>query len=258
MQSNVLMYETADTVCNITLNRPDTLNSFNGELRQDLRKALETADADETIRVIVLKGAGKGFCAGADLGDGVEAQVEKQLKEEYKPAIMAIRNATKPVIAQVHGPAAGIGAAFALACDMVIMAENAYMYLAFAAISLIPDGGLNWQLYHSLGPRRAFEIIAEGKRLTAGECLAHGMCNAIVPVDELGAAVAQKAETLAKGAPLAQAAVKKALNRMGTMELGEAIDLEAELQQPLSESEDCRQAINAFLNKEERAEFKGR
>ena len=257
MQSNVLLYETAEAVCTITIDRPESLNSFNTELRLDLLKALNAAEADETVRVIVLKGAGKGFCAGADLGEGVEDGVERQLNEEYKPCIMAIRNSAKPVIAQVHGPAAGIGAGFALACDIVIMADTSYMYLAFAAISLIPDGGLNWQLYHSLGPRKAFEIIAEGKKLTASECLAHGMCNEIVAQEELDTAVSKRAAKLASGAPLAQAAVKKVLNQMGTMSLSDAISLEAKIQQPLSESEDCREAVAAFFRKEKPV-FNGR
>ncbi|MDJ0613821.1 MAG: enoyl-CoA hydratase-related protein [Rhizobiaceae bacterium] len=257
MQSNVLNYETADAVCTITLNRPDSLNSFNTELRLDLLKALEAAEADTSVRVIVLKGAGKGFCAGADLGEGVEVGVERQLKKEYKPCLMAIRNSSKPVIAQVHGPAAGIGAGFALACDIVIMTDTSYIYLAFAAISLIPDGGLNWHLYHALGPRKAFEIIAEGKRLTAEECLNYGMCNQVVSADDLEGAVAERAAKLASGAPLAQAAVKKVLNQMGTMGLGDAIDFEAEVQQPLSESEDCREAVAAFFRKEKPV-FNGR
>jgi len=257
MQSNVLTYETANAVCTITLNRPESLNSFNAELRLDLLKALKAVEADENIRVIVMKGAGKGFCAGADLGEGVEDGVERQLKEEYKPCLMAIRNSAKPFIAQVHGPAAGIGAGFALACDVVIMAETSYMYLAFAAISLIPDGGLNWHLYHTLGPRKAFEIIAEGKKLTAEECLSHGMCNEVVTADALDDAVVQRAAKLAAGAPLAQAAVKKVLNQMGTLSLGDAIDFEAEIQQPLSESEDCRKAVAAFFRKEKPV-FNGR
>lgn len=257
MQSNVLLYQTVNAVCTITLNRPDSLNSFNTELRMDLLKALEAAEADDDVRVIVLKGAGKGFCAGADLGEGVDSGVERQLKEEYKPCLMAIRNSTKPFIAQVHGPAAGIGAGFAMACDIVIMADTSYMYLAFAAISLIPDGGLNWHLYHSLGPRKAFEVIAEGKKLPSDECLSAGMCNEVVPAEQLEGAVHQRAAKLASGAPLAQAAVKKVLNQMGTKSLAEAIDFEAEIQQPLSESEDCREAVASFFKKEKPV-FNGR
>ncbi|MEL7429768.1 MAG: enoyl-CoA hydratase-related protein [Pseudomonadota bacterium] len=257
MKSDVLLYGINDGTCTITLNRPKALNSFNTQLRADLASALTEASTDDKVRVIVLKGSGKGFCAGADLAEGVEDGVERQLKEEYKPAIMAIRNSPKPVIAQVHGPAAGIGAGFALACDMVVMADTAYMYLAFAAIGLIPDGGLNWHLYHTLGPRKAFEIIAEGKKLTSEECLTHGLCNSVVAADALDKTVTDLAARLGKGAPLAMAATKQALNRMGTARLDQAIDIEAQLQQPLSETEDCRGAIAAFFNKEAFS-FKGK
>ncbi len=250
MQSNVLNYETADAVCTITLNRPTSLNSFNQELRIDLLKALQTAEADETIRVVILAGEGKSFCAGADLSEGLEDSVERQLRDEYKPCLMAIQNSEKPVIAQVQGAAAGIGAGFALACDMVIMSEDAFMYLAFAAIGLVPDGGLNWHLYHALGPRKAFEVIAEGKRLTAEECLGYGMCNEVVPAGELANTAMARAKKLAIGAPLAQAATKKLMRQMGKLNLSEAIDLEAQVQQPLSDSEDCREAVAAFFRKE--------
>ena len=250
MQSNVLIYTVNEKICTITLDRPESLNSFNKQLRLDLLKALQEAEADTDIRAIILNGAGKGFCAGADLAEGVEDGVEHQLRNEYKPCLMAIQNSSKPVIAQVHGPAAGIGAAFALACDIVIMAEDAYMYLAFAAISLIPDGGLNWQLYNILGPRRAFEIIAEGKRITAQECLEYGMCNQIVPADELPETVKSRAEKLADGAPLAQAAVKQILRQMENATLSDAIDMEASIQKQLVETEDCKEAIAAFFRKE--------
>jgi 2-(1,2-epoxy-1,2-dihydrophenyl)acetyl-CoA isomerase len=256
MQSDVLLYETKDRVCTITLNRPDSLNSFNKQLRLDLLSALQTAEADKDVRVIILKGAGKGFCAGADLSEGVADGVEDQLNHEYKPCLMAIRNSSKPVIAQVHGAAAGIGAGFALACDIVIMEETAFMYLAFAAISLIPDGGLNWHLYHSLGPRKAFEIIAEGKRLTASECECHGLCNQVVPTEQLETAVQERAAKLCSGAPLAQAATKQVLNQMGPVDLASAISIEAGIQEALTHSDDCREAIASFFRKEKPI-FKG-
>ena len=256
MKSNVLNTRSGNAICTITLSRPDKLNSFNKALRADLLDAIKAAQDDPAVRVIVFKGSGKGFCAGADLGEGLENNVERQLKEEYKPFLMAIYNCPKPCIAQVHGTAAGIGAALAMVCDLVIMSDDAYVYLAFAAIGLIPDGGLNWYLYNALGPRRAFETIVEGRRLTADECLTHGICNEVVPRDQLDEAVSRRAEKLAAGAPLAQAAAKKLLRRMGELNLSEAIDLEAETQLPLSKTDDCKNAVAAFLNKEKPV-FKG-
>ena len=170
---------------------------------------------------------------------------------------MAISESPKPCIAQVHGSAAGIGAALALVCDLVIMSEDAYMYLAFAAIGLVPDGGLNWLLFNALGPRRAFEIITEGKKIPASECLPLGMCNEVVPAEELDSAVLNRAAKLSSGAPLAQAAVKKLLRQMSELSYSQAINAEAELQQALAESEDCRNAVAAFFKKEKPV-FKGK
>lgn len=257
MRSKVLEYSVSNGVCTICLNRPDQLNSFNHELRVDLLSAIEEADTDEVVRVIVIKGAGKGFCAGADLGEGLDRDIEKELKEEYKPFLTAIQNSKKVCIAQVHGCAAGIGAALAMVCDIVVMSEDAYVYLAFAAIGLIPDGGLNWHLYNALGPRKAFETIVEGKRLPASECLGYGICNQAVPTEELENSVLGRAEKIASGAPLAQAEAKKILRLVGQLSLSQTIDLEAELQKPLTKSEDCRDAVEAFFKKQKPA-FKGK
>lgn len=250
MKSNVLNVQVNDGVCTIALSRPEKLNSFDQALRLDLKNAIDAATNDQEIRVIVFKGEGKGFCAGADLGEGLENGVERQLKEEYKPFLMAIHDCPKPCIAQVHGTAAGIGAALAMVCDIVVMSEDAYIYLAFAAIGLIPDGGLNWHLYNALGPRRAYETIVEGKRLQAAQCFELGICNEVVTQDALDDAVMKRAKRLAKGAPLAQAAVKKLLRKMDKVTLSEAINMEAEIQQPLSETSDCKNAVVAFFNKE--------
>ena len=256
MQSNVLEYSVSNAVCTIALNRPDSLNSFNQELRMDILSAIQSAEKDPAVRVIVIKGNGKGFCAGADLAEGLDRDIEEELNNEYKPFLMAIHDSRKVCIAQVHGCAAGIGAGLAMVCDLVIMSEDAYVYLAFAAIGLIPDGGLNWHLYNALGPRKAFETIVEGKRLAADECLRHGICNEVVTRENLETAVTDRASSLAKGAPLAQAAAKKILRQVGRMTLSEAISKEAEYQKPLTESDDCRNAVDAFFKKQKPA-FKG-
>ncbi|MEM7214661.1 MAG: enoyl-CoA hydratase/isomerase family protein [Pseudomonadota bacterium] len=250
MHSNVLDYSVDGPVCTIMLNRPDSLNSFNRELRADLLKALQAAETDSAIRVVILKGSGKGFCAGADLGEGLDRDIGNELREEYKPFLMAIHNSSKVIIAQAHGCVAGIGAGLAMACDIVVMSENAYLYMAFAAIGLIPDGGINWHLYKALGPRKAFETIVEGKRLSAQECLEHGICNQVVPRDQLEKQVRERAEKIAAGAPLAQAALKAMFRGVGDLDLSQAISRESEIQQPLTESEDCRNAIDAFFRKE--------
>lgn len=257
MQSDVLEYAIENGIATICLNKPDSLNSFSQELRLDMLKAIQTAQADEAVRVIIFKGAGRGFCAGADLGEGLERRIDDELKEEYKPFLMEIHDCPKPCIAQVHGCAAGIGAALAMVCDMVIMSEDAYVYLAFAAIGLVPDGGLNWHLYNALGPRKTYEVIVEGKKLSSTECLELGICNHVVPIEKLEETVMKHATKISIGAPLAQAAVKKILRQVGTMTLAETINLEADLQQALTESEDCRNAVKAFFAKEKPV-FKGK
>ena len=257
MQSEVLNCDLQTRVATIELNRPDSLNSFNQQLRKDLLAAIQLAEAYENIRVIRIKGAGRGFCAGADLGEGLERSIENELIEEYKPIMMAIHDSPKIFMAQVHGSAAGIGAALAFVCDMTIMAEDAYAYLAFAAIGLVPDGGLHWHLYHALGPRKAFELIVEGGRLTAQQCLEYGLCNEVVSQEKLDEFVIAKAEKIADGAPLSQRALKEIMRQMNGLTLSETINLEAELQQPLTESEDCRNAVQAFFNKEKPV-FKGK
>lgn len=250
MQSNVLNYEVDDRICTITLDRPDSLNSFSHELRMDLTKAIETAETDENIRVVVLRGNGRAFCAGADLAEGLDRDIGEELRVEYKPFLLAIQKSKKVYIAQVHGGAAGIGGGLAMVCDMVFMSEDAYLYLAFAAIGIVPDGGLNWHLYHAMGPRKAFEAIVEGKRLTAQECLDYGICNAVVSRDELEETAMSHARKIAIGAPLSQAAVKEIFQQVGPMNLEQAIDLESYIQQPLTESQDCKNAVAAFFRKE--------
>ncbi|MEO0328656.1 MAG: enoyl-CoA hydratase/isomerase family protein [Pseudomonadota bacterium] len=250
MNSKTLIFSVTDKICTITLNRPDALNAFNQRLRLDLLKAIQTAQDDDTVRVIILKGEGKGFCAGADLGEGLDRDIGSELLNEYKPIMMALQESDKTCIAQCHGPVAGIGGGLAMACDMVFMAEKSYMYMAFAAISLIPDGGINWHLYNRLGPRKAFEVIVEGQRLTAQECLSYGICNAVLSENELESRVTEQARKIASGAPLAQSALKKVMRQMAGKSLSQAIDLEAEIQQPLTQSEDCRNAISAFFAKE--------
>ena len=193
MESEVLEYSVDGAVCTIMLNRPHSLNSFNLALRKDLLAALQLAERSDDVRVIVLKGAGRGFCAGADLSEGVEKAVDQMLEEEYKPFLLAIAESSKICIAQVHGSAAGIGGALAMACDIVVMADDAYLYLAFAAIGLVPDGGLTWHLLHAMGYRRAFETIVEGRKLDAQACLDFGIANELVAPETLDAHVAAKA-----------------------------------------------------------------
>ena len=244
-------------VARLILNRPDKLNSFDRTLRRELIEAVAELNADAQLRVIVLTGEGRAFCAGADLTEGFEgapegrrgAFTEHMLKTEYKPSILGISESTKLWIAEVRGAAAGIGSAYMLACDLVVMAEDSYLYQAFAAIGLIPDGGATWQLLRALGRKRALEIILGGERVYAPRCLQLGLANRVVPPgQETDVALVWAAELAAK-APLAVQYSKQALNLAAENDLAAMISQEAALQSVCIDSDDAREGIAAFLDK---------
>jgi 2-(1,2-epoxy-1,2-dihydrophenyl)acetyl-CoA isomerase len=252
-------------VARLVLNRPDALNSFNTQLRTELRRAVEAINADESLRVVVLAGAGRAFSAGADLAEGalgsaggaVGATTENQLNFEYKPIIVGISESPKLWIAEVQGAAAGIGSAVAMACDFMVMADEGYLYQAFAAIGLIPDGGATWQLLRAVGRKRALEIIVGGERIYAQRCLELGLCNRVVAAQALPAATMDWAAELAGKAPLAMTYSKLALARADALSLEAMVSAEAGMQHILIESEDCSEGISAFFEKRS-PQFSGR
>lgn len=255
---NTLHYGSQGSIATITLNRPELFNAINEEMRRELLEVIERSERDKNIRIVIIKGNGPGFCAGADLGEGLgKRSVEEQLEDEYKPFLMAIDRGENLYIAQVHKSAAGIGGALAMTCDFCVMADDANIYLAFAAIGLVPDGGKTWHLLNGMGYSRALETIITGQKISAKECLTLGLVNKIVPENVLEETTMDWALQLAKGAPLAQRAAKRILKRIGNVTFGEAITLEAAEQGPLTRSEDCRNAVDAFLNKRE-PKFEGK
>ncbi|PCI05844.1 MAG: enoyl-CoA hydratase [Hyphomicrobiales bacterium] len=254
---SVVGYEVAGAVATITLNRPEAMNSFNRAMRAELLETIGKAEADKNVRIVILRGEGRGFCAGADLTEERYQPVDVQLETEYKPILLAITEGKKIYIASVAGAAAGIGSALAMSCDMIFMSDDAYIYLAFAAIGLVPDGGANWHLLNALGYTGAFEAIVEGRKITADECLKLRVANAVVPRDELQDYTRQRAEKLARGAPLAQAAVKRILRKAGSLSLSETMTMEAGEQGALIDSEDFKSAVKAFFEKR-KPEFSGK
>ncbi|MFU8763995.1 MAG: enoyl-CoA hydratase/isomerase family protein [Haliea sp.] len=240
-----------DQVALVTLNRPDSLNAFNAALRRDLLQAVLDVNADDSIRVVVLAGAGRAFCAGADLSEvaGDDFDVEHQLNKEYKPVLMAITEAPKPWISAVNGAAAGVGSSFAMVCDLTMMAENAYIYQAFAAISLVPDGGATWHLARTLGRKRAYELIVSGEKLSAARCQELGLCNRVVPADALLEEALQWAQELAGKAPLALRHAKAALNFAMEQSVADTITEEARLQAICIASADASEGVSAFVEK---------
>ncbi|MFT7288502.1 MAG: 2-(1,2-epoxy-1,2-dihydrophenyl)acetyl-CoA isomerase [Halieaceae bacterium] len=260
---NVLI-ERHGPVARVIMNRPDKLNSFDAGLRQDMRGAVELINGEPDVRVVVLAGAGRAFSAGADLGAGFSgdratrgAVTEAMLKTGYKPSLMGIVESPKLWIAEVGGAAAGIGSAYMMACDLAVMSEGSYLYQAFAAIGLIPDGGATWQLLHAVGRKRAFEIIVGGERVYAPQCLELGLCNRVVADgDETGTSL-EWARLLADKAPLAVEYSKKALAMASVRSFGDMVSEEAAMQKICIASEDSEEGVVAFFEKR-KAVFKGR
>ncbi len=249
MSDDTLLVDIDGSIATVTLNRPDRLNAFNTELKASMRSAVGRLNDNDDVRVIILKGAGRCFSAGADISGEMAEPVSFHLDSDYKPFLTGIEKSDKIWIAQVHGAAAGIGAALAMNCDLVVMSDDAYIYMAFASIGLIPDGGNTQLLLSYLGYHRALEAILEGRKLNAEECLASGIGNKVVSVEKLERTTVEWAEELVKTAPLAMAGCKRLLRNVGAMSFGDAITQEGLEQTPLLKSSDFKEGVSAFMEK---------
>lgn len=258
MLSDIVKYEQQDAVALVTINRPDSMNAFTTELSLELQLTLEKVHHDESVRAVVLTGEGRCFSAGADLKSGFEGRpVYGKLQHEYKPVIVELQTMPKPVIAAVPGSAAGIGMSMALSCDLLVMADNAFLLSPFTTISLVPDGGLNWLLVKQLGYRRAFQLSIESERISADRCVELGLANRAVPAEELQASAMEWAVALSERAPLSIAATKKAMRLAVDGDWQSVYGLEAELQQQLAGSDDNVEGVSAFFEKRP-PKFKGK
>jgi 2-(1,2-epoxy-1,2-dihydrophenyl)acetyl-CoA isomerase len=237
-------------VLTITLNRPDVLNAFNSEMHRALAAALKEArDAD--VRAVVLTGAGRGFCVGQDLTEFREApgDIGSRLRDNYHPNIRAIRALEKPVIASVNGVAAGAGLSIACACDVRIAADSASFIPAFINIGLIPDSGGSYFVSRILGPARAFEWLASGRKLTAAEAHAWGLVSEVVETDALEARTAELAAQLAALPTRGIGMTKRLVDHALEASLEEQLEREAQLQAAATQTEDFREGVAAFLEK---------
>lgn len=243
----------------LTLDEPKKLNAMDVPMLDDMLDAATRLNNMNDIRVVILTGAGRSFCAGADLRSelGEGRTTADHLNQDHRPVLLAIANAPKPWISAVNGAAAGIGSAYMMNCDLTVMADDAYLYQAFAAIGLIPDGGATWHLTRTLGRKRAYELIATGEKIGADRCLEWGLANRVVPADKLLEETLEFAQSLAKRAPLALRYAKDAIRTAGSTDLAGAFDREVELQMVCTASEDAAEGIRAFIKRRD-PEFKGR
>ncbi len=245
-----LLHEQDGGVATLTLNRPDALNALNRQLRHELLMAVNAARRDGAPRALVITGAGRGFCAGADLRGGTaERQFRHVLSTEYNPLIEAIRSLPKPVIASVNGVAAGAGVSLALAADIVVAAEDARFVPAFNRIGLVPDSGLTRTLVRALGRHRAFEILMGERQLGAEEAQRIGLVAAVVPADRLAAATRELAQRLASGPTRGIGLTKGLLNAAENASLGDSLATEAALQELAGRTEDHAEGVAAFAEK---------
>ncbi len=250
-RTDSVIIDRVGTTALVKLNRPEVLNAFDATMRCTLRDALETLSTDAGVRAVVLTGEGRVFSAGADLKAGLPdaAGAHAQLLEEYGPALTAIAEMPKPVIAALDGPAVGIGLAYALICDLRVMAESAYLQAPFNDIGLLPDGGLTWLLTRLLGYARAYEFVAESRKLDAAQCLDLGLVNRVVPDGRTISEALSWADALARRPAMALAATKQAMHAALSSTYAQALRIEAELQGPLVESKDCAEGVAAFVEK---------
>lgn len=251
----LIRYQVADGVATIELNRPEALNAFSPRMADECRAALARAGADAEVRVVLLTGAGRAFCAGADASKPRPPTAEglpdlsTNLREHYNPLVLDLRALPKPVVAAVQGACAGIGVSFALACDLVLTADNAYFLLAFVKLGLSLDGGTSAFLAERIGLARAAEWAMLGDRLPAAKAYDWGLVNAVHPLDDLPAAAGELAARLAVAPTAAIGNIKRLLTAAAQRDLAEHLKLETEVQQSNAASLDYAEGSAAFREK---------
>lgn len=255
MSYETIILSEADGVATLTLNRPHVLNAINRQMLGEIADALEVVGTDDSVRTVILTGAGRAFCAGQDLGEragastGSSVDLRSSLVERYNPLVLAIASLPKPVICAVNGTAAGAGANIALACDVTLAAEGARFIEVFVNIGLMPDCGGSWVLPRLAGQQRAMAMMLSGEPLCAADAALWGLIWRCVADDALEATAHAFAARLATRAPLALAATKAAVRSSWNRTLEEQLALEGETNGRLGGSKDYAEGVRGFSTK---------
>lgn len=257
-----VLLDISEGIATVTLNRPERLNAFTDEVHADLREAMGLIRADKSVRVLILTGSGRGFCAGADLTTRVMApgdaprDLGASLEKNYKPFVLGLRALPIPVIGAINGVAAGAGASVALACDIIVAARSASFIQAFCRIGLVPDAGGTYFLTRVLGTQRAMGLALFGDKLSAEQAEAWGLIWKCVDDAELVPTVRKLALQLASGPTQGYRRIKQAIYAAELQALEQQMDLERDLQRELGHTSDFREGVSAFIEKRP-ARFRG-
>ncbi|MCY1212330.1 1,2-epoxyphenylacetyl-CoA isomerase [compost metagenome] len=255
-----VLYQASEGVATLTLNRPDVLNAMNADLMRELREGVERAAGDAAVRAVLITGAGRGFCAGADLAargkDGI-TDSGTLLRERYHPIIMTLRQMPKPVVTAVNGVAAGAGMSLALAGDVVLAARSASFLQAFSKIGLVPDAGSTYFVPRYAGEMRARALAILAEKIDAEEAQRIGLVWKVHADDALQDEAGKLARHLATMPTMAYGMIKEALNQSFDNDLATQLEVEATLQSRASRSDDCKEGVAAFMEKR-KPQFKGR
>lgn len=247
--------DVADGVATLTLNRPDRLNSFTVAMHGEVRAALDTVDADVSVRCLVLTGAGRGFCAGQDLADravapGSEAlDLGASIENYYKPLLLRLRRLRMPTVCAVNGVAAGAGANIPFACDLVFAAKSASFIQSFSKLGLVPDCGGTWWLPRLVGPARTMGLALLGDKLPAAQAEEWGLIWRTVEDDELMPTVQATARQLAAGPTRSYVRTREAVETGMKLSFEASLDLERDFQRELGRSADYHEGVTAFMEK---------